>query len=170
MTQDNKDLDWLFTNYQDFFDRFGMNKENIASVYYEWKEDDADTLLQYLWAIFEKLLYETYEQVSNPEAKFKILSVILSKMREYKINYEGCKANDIYKKYLYCQLKLLQITRPHFKVTVVAVRCCPYCDGLNGKQLSLDEALESQLLPPARCINEVGCNCYYKQEIVRSES
>jgi 6-phosphogluconate dehydrogenase len=162
MLHEDKDLDWLFKNYQTFFDKFGMNKENIADVYYEWKEDEADTILKYLWAIFEKLLYETYEQVLQPEAKFKILSLILEEMWNYKRNYLGEKANDIYKKYLYCQLKLIQFSAMTVMVSVVAVRCCPYCDALNGKQLSVEEALQNQFLPAVRCINEVGCSCYYK--------
>jgi hypothetical protein len=167
MVHEDKDLDWLFRNYQSFFDKFGMNKENITAVYYEWKEDEADTILKYLWAIFEKLLYETYEHVSRPEAKFKILSLILEEMRNYKRNYEGEKANDLYKKYLYCQLKMIQLAAMPVMITVVAVRCCPYCDAINGKRLSIEEALQNQFLPAARCINDVGCECYYKPDIIR---
>jgi hypothetical protein len=170
MLQDDKDFDWLFKNYESFFEKFGMDRDNIISVYYEWKEDDSDTIAKYLGAIFEKLLHETYKHVARPAAKFEILSLILNNMRSFKINYEGVTANDIYKKYLYCQLKMLQLTNLPFTVTVIAVGCCPYCAALNGKKFSIEEALESQFLPPARCINDVGCNCYYRPEMIRNET
>jgi hypothetical protein len=170
MHQDDKDLEWLFKNYQNFFEKFGMNKNNITSVYYEWKEGPSDTVMEYLCAIFEKLLYETYEQVADPKAKFKILSFIFGEMRDYKINFAGAKANDIYKKYLFCQLKLLQLSSTPFVVKVIAVRCCPYCDVLHGTELTIEEALEKQLLPSEKCTNDVGCHCFYKPENVRGDT
>ena len=164
--QEDTDLVWLLKTYQPFFERFGMERENILSVYNEWNSDENDTPLKYLWAIFEKLLYETYQQVNEPLAKFRILSLILNEMRNYKISFEGDVANDIYKKYLFCQLKLVQLqNNPSIHVTIVAVHCCPYCNALHGTQLPVQEALLLQLLPPDKCTSEAGCNCFYKPEI-----
>ncbi len=77
-----KDFDRLFENYQSFFDKFDMQMENIISVYYDWREDSNDTVLKFLWAIFEKLLSEAYLNISSPATRYKVLGLILKEMRE----------------------------------------------------------------------------------------
>jgi hypothetical protein len=160
---EDKDLNWLLENYQHLFAKFGMYKQNVVEVYDEWKEGPEDSVLKYLWAILEKLLVEVYQHAASLQRKYHLLSVILEEMRNYKIKYDGEKANDIHEKYLFCKLKELehQTNNPHTTVKVMAVKCCSYCGELHRKELTIEEALATKLLPHPRCTNEVGCNCFY---------
>ncbi len=115
-----------------------------------------------MWAIFEKLLSEAYLNISSPATRFKVLGLVLKEMRNYKTNYEGEKANDLHRRYLFCQLKQFEIQSKD--VQVMAINCCPYCAMLNGKKVTVEEALDEQYLPTKSCTNEIGCNCFYKAE------
>jgi hypothetical protein len=53
-----KDLDWMFSNYMEFFEKFDMNKSNITTVFFQWKMENEGGVKEYLWDIFEKLIYE----------------------------------------------------------------------------------------------------------------
>jgi hypothetical protein len=162
LTED-KDLGWLLENYQHLFSKFGMDNQNIMDVYHEWREGPEDSVLKYAWAILEKLMFEVYHHVNSLERKYRLLSFILEEMRSYKMKYEGEKANDIHEKYLFCKLKELEhrTNSEKTQVQIVAVQCCSYCGQFHGKEVMIEEALETKLLPHARCANEVGCNCFY---------
>jgi hypothetical protein len=154
-----KDLDWMFKNYIEFFEKFDMNKSNITTVFFQWKMDNEGGVKEYLWDIFEKLLYEA-QQIESEITSYKVQLLIYKEMWKYKVEVKGDNGNEYYRKYLYCGLMLYKLYKKE-TVRIASGACCPSCDALNKQRMQIEDALESQPLASSNCTNELCCNCLY---------
>lgn len=162
MHSEPKDLDWLFKHYMPFFEKFEMRKDNIVSAFYQWKTENVGGVSDFLWAVLEKLLDEA-QHITKEETFYKVHLFIYKEMWKYKANIKEVNANDLYKKYLYCGLKLYEIYNT-LLVSINSGKCCPYCDALNNTIMSVAEALDKQYLASEKCTNELCCSCLYLAE------
>jgi hypothetical protein len=154
-----KDLDWMLGNYMEFFEKFDMNKSNITTVFFQWKMDNEGGVKEYLWDIFEKLLYEA-EQLENKISKYRVQLIIYKEMSNYKVEVKGDNGNEYYRKFLHCGLMLYNLYKQQ-TVRIASGSCCPFCDALNEQRMLADEALERQPLASSDCTNELCCTCLY---------
>jgi hypothetical protein len=155
----SKDLDSMFSNYTEFLEKFDMNKSNITTVFFQWKMENEGGVKEFLWDIFEKVLYEAQE-IENEITSYKVQLIIYKEMCKYKVEVNADNGNEYYKKYLYCGLRLYQLYEQQ-TVRIVAERCCPQCNKLNGLEISIADALLRQPLPSDKCKHEFCCNCLY---------
>jgi hypothetical protein len=154
-----KDLDWMFKNYMEFFEKFGMNKQNISTVFFQWKMDSPGGVKEYLWDIFLKLLYEA-DQLENDVTKYRVKFQVYKEMWQYKVEVKGENGSEYYQKYLYCGLKLYQLYQQK-TIRINSGKCCPYCNAFHDTHLPIEIAIQSQPLASANCTNTVCCNCLY---------
>jgi hypothetical protein len=154
-----KDLDWMFGNYMEFFEKFDMTKQNILSVFYQWKTENSGGVKEYLWDILEKLLYEA-EQISSEITSYKVQLLIYKERWNYKVEVKGENGNKYYRKYLYCGLKLYQLYEQQ-TIRIASGSCCPFCDALNQQRVRIEDSLKRQPLASLYCTNELCCNCLY---------
>jgi hypothetical protein len=154
-----KDLDWMFRNYMEFFEKFDMNKSNITTVFFQWKMENEGGVKDYLWDIFEKLIYEA-QQIKNEITSYKVQLLTYKEMWKYKVEVSGDNGNEYYRKYLHCGLMLYKLYNQK-TVRIASGSCCPFCDALNEQIMPIEDALERQSLSSTSCSNELCCNCLY---------
>lgn len=156
------DLDWVIKTYMPFFSQFGMTEENVRNYYIVWSGNRPALPKDYVWFIFQKLLFETAKQSKTEQELYKYQNIIYSEMVWFRRRVENTKANEI------LQLSLSALIRKsisevdfQIKIEIISGHCCSYCDKLNGQLFSTEDVLKNQYLGSAKCSNTKGCNCTY---------
>ena len=67
----------------------------------------------------------------------------------------------------FCDLQLANSENIKVEAVIRTGKCCPVCDKLEGKILSIEQAVLLQPLPNIGCTNEDGCTCSYGFHSVR---
>jgi hypothetical protein len=161
MTKMTYDLDWLFTNYLDFFKVYGMEESDVRNHFQKWKESrKAPTVNDYLWYIFNHLQMETAKQASNEVQLYSSLRLIDMNMAMFLKLHEKRNANHIMRSMFRNDI-LLNEAQSNIKlqVKIVSGACCPHCDSFNEKIMTIEEALENLPIASDICTKHLGCNC-----------
>lgn len=164
------DLDWLITEYMPFFSEFGMTEENVRGYYETWSKNRPALIKDYLWFIFQSLLYESAKQSKTEQELYKYQNMIYMEMLWFRRKVEKVKANEILQLALASLVrKTISETNFQLKVEIISGHCCPYCDNLNQHMFSSEEVLKNQYLGSRDCTNPQGCNCTYAFVPMRDE-
>lgn len=166
------DIDWIITNQMNFLEKFGLYESVIRQYYEDWKKLQPEASANdYLWHVFQTLLDSVVEKFNTEEQLYELNFEIYSKMREFLVKVEKRNANHILKMMNENQLRLWKI-RANFKseVEIISGHCCEFCDSLNNKRISFEEAIEKRYLASKNCTNKYGCNCCYSQVSVKDEN
>ena len=130
------DLDWLIKKYMPFFQQFGMEEKNIRSHYLKWSENRPALVKDYLWFIFQQLLFESAKQSHSESDLYKNQVIIYSEMLDFRRRIEKAKANEILQ--LRFEAEIRQVTSDTnllLEIEIISGYCCPYCDSLNNQIL-----------------------------------
>lgn len=155
-------LDTIITKYSSFFIQFGLNELHIRKSYENWNKGESQNIKDFLWFLFQSLLYNVENNSSSEVDKYSKQRIIYLQMVDFKRRFEKKKANEILQLFFETDIKL-NFTRSNIslKAMIVSGCCCPYCDSLNQKTFTCEEVLNKKYLGSINCTNERGCNCCY---------
>lgn len=169
-TKKTKSIDWLIKNYMPFFKKFGLTEENILNQYEIWKLNRINRIEDYLWYLFNLLLFENVKQSTDLVDLYKRNDEIYNQMLYYRRKIEGKPANEIQKLLNYNRLELkIESTPYEFEVIVNATNDCKVCENLSGKSFSIKEALKDEIIPYKQCTRKQGCACVYSIKLTRDK-
>ncbi|AOW18423.1 hypothetical protein LPB03_13585 [Polaribacter vadi] len=158
-----KDLDWLFKNYLEFFEEFGMNKYNIVSYFQTWKKDRPEIIEDYLWFIFNHLLNENAKQSENYIDLLKRNDRIYSEMLHFRRKFEQKKANEIQKLYNENKVNLDLESNLHsnleMEFIIIGTNDCEESKKISEKTITIKQAIENKTIPYEKCTRKQGCVC-----------
>src|SRR5687768_13066229 len=160
-------IDWIIENYMEYFTKFQLTELNIRNHFEEWKAGKQVVLPKdYLWYIFQMIVKTIAKQSSSEEQMCRLNVEVYSKMWEFIVKVENRKANHVLRSRFQNELRLWQL-ESKFKqvVEIISGHCCLYCNNLDGKKMSIEEAIENQYLASKECTREWGCNCYYASTV-----
>lgn len=162
MTKKVFDIEWVIRNYLPFFSEFGMTEQSLRDSYITWSSKRPKLAKDYVWFLFQNLLFETAKQSETQQELFKHHNTIYSEMLLFRRKIERKKANEILQLFLSNLIKkTIAETNFILKVQIISGHCCPYCDSLNGQITSVEETLKKMQLGSKNCSNLKGCNCTY---------
>lgn len=156
-------VDWLVQQYSPFFEKFGIDHNDLINHYEFWKEkSESDSVTDYLWYLFHVLLGETKKQVADPGDYHRNLHEIYLMMLEFRVNVEGQKDNALVQAIIKNRIQLWQRELPYpFRLQAISLNCCPYCESINGQVYVAEEVLKAPYFASEHCTNEKGCSCGY---------
>lgn len=165
-------INWIITNYLDYLKQFQLDEISIRHHFDEWKKEKKAKANKYLWYIFEKVREAISKQATSEIQRCRLNAELFKKMWEYKIKIENKNANDILKLQFENQLHVLKLEQTVYRleIEVISGHCCLFCNSLNGKKLSLEEALSKQPLASDQCTRQWGCNCCYAENFARDSN
>jgi hypothetical protein len=158
-----KDLNGLLTDYLPFFQKFGMTEASICNHYETWKQGRKEAQVSdFLMHLFQVLLQETAKQASSEKQFYSLKRSITLRMAEF-LKSQNRNANLALKQVLEADLRLheLETDKAIFHVKIQSGNCCPYCDALKDKIISIEDGLLYQYLASDKCTNPRGCTCHY---------
>ncbi|MFB9058032.1 hypothetical protein ACFFU9_14905 [Mariniflexile ostreae] len=173
-----RSIEWLIKNYLPFLETFGMDEKNIRENYVNnWVNKDKNDVESYLWSIFNLLIDENLKQskAKNLEGYYDRNMKIYSKMSIFLRKYKSKPAGHLQKLY---NENYIKKENQSFKDNTfhmdVAIYCkaidCKFGDEVDGKLISIKEALENSIIPYDKCTSEVGCLCFYSIRPRRDEN
>jgi hypothetical protein len=156
-------MDWLVQRYASFFQKFGIERDELISHYEFWKEKSgATSITDYLWYLFHVLLGETRKQVPDSGDLYRNLHEIYLVMLEFRLNVEGQKDNSLVQLIIKNRIQLWQRELPYpFRLQAISLNCCPYCESINGQVFEAEEVLRNPHFASPQCTAEQGCSCGY---------
>ena len=156
-------LDWLLQQYGSFFQKFGIEQNDLVSHYTIWKEKSGDeSVTNYLWYLFHVLLGETRKQLTNPGDYHRNLHEIYLMMLAFRVNVEGQKDNGLVQAIIKNRIQLWQRELPYpFRLQAISLNCCSYCESINGQVFEADDVLKNPHFASPHCTAEKGCSCGY---------
>lgn len=163
-------LDWIIDNYMEYFKQFQLTEQNIRTYFEEWKSGK-DVVLpkDFLWHIFQLIVQAIAKQATSEEQLCLKNMEVYWKMWEFLVKVENRNGDHVLRSKFKNELRLWQLEEKTFKqqVEIISGHCCPFCNSLDGKIMSIEEALESQPLASKQCTRKWGCNCCYSVTGVR---
>lgn len=157
-----KTFDWLIKKYMDFFQKFGMDEENIRIYYDWWKDKHSESIEDFLWHIFNHLLSENASQSKDIEGFYERNRKIYSEMLQFRRIIEGKKANEILQLLHQTDIALrYEQTSLDLDAGVVGHPDCSVSQELKDKRFSIRDAIKADVIPYERCTREKGCACTY---------
>jgi hypothetical protein len=134
------------------------------------KHGSSDTAKnQYLLFIYDSLLDIIAKNAVNKEELYTRQRFIYGEIFAYKCFHdEDC--TEVQRCMNYCDLQLAQHGIIKVQVSIQSWQCCPECDKMNGKTMSVENALYIQPLPNIHCTNKNGCTCSYTFHSVRDDN
>ena len=127
----------------------------------------------YLWRCFNELISFFAKNIHDEE-------LMLQKQREVNmmmwsfINDEGKDPKAIRDNVNKLDLLIIRANSEKSvflqEVELIATNCCTNCDFLDGKKMSIPEAIEAQILPYPECTRTNGCVCSYGSNAVRDNN
>ena len=154
-------MDWLVNDYGKFLEKFGLDEQSIRAHYRDWQASSGkQSVLDYLWYLFQVILGETVKQVINPVDLQKNKLEIYTAMWFFRTHVEGQRSNELQQLINETKIRLWQLELPYdFRVRVLSKQCCAYCDQHHEQLFSIDELLKHQSFIATNCSNEDGCHC-----------
>jgi hypothetical protein len=158
-------LEWIIEKYLSYFQTFHLTEDALRTYYSQFKSllptaSDGD----FLWHVFQLIVKEIAKQSHSEEQLYRLNEGVYLKMWEYLVTVENKNGNHVMRLHNENQLRLWQLQfQLKFKwhIVIISGHCCPYCDSLDEKELTFEEALEQQPLASKHCTRELGCNCCY---------
>lgn len=156
-------IDWLVQQYASFFQKFGIDRNDLISHYGFWREKSgSDSVTDYLWYLFHVLLGETKKQVTDQSDYHRNLHEIYLMMLEFRVNVEGQKDNSLVQLIIKNRIQLWQRELPYpFRLQAISLNCCPYCESINGQVFDAEQVLKNPHFASPECTNNPGCSCGY---------
>lgn len=171
MAHQKKTIEWMLKKYLPFFRKFGMTEENILSHYNEWKLNRVDRIEDYLWYIFNFLLNENMKQSRNIVDLYKRNDEIYMQMLYFRRKIEGKPANEIQKALNYNRLELnIEKTKYEFDLIIIGTIDCEACKNIDGKIITVQQALKKEIIPYNECTRKQGCACLYSIKLKRDNN
>jgi len=164
MKKKQLDIEWVIKNHFPFLQKFGLDEAKIREHYEVWKVGKISiSINNYFWYILQNIIAAIPVQVSSEEQMYQLNYDTYFIMWEFLAYVESKNANHVKKLMHQNELKLWRLKQTNFKVEVVIISkgCCDYCESLNGKLISFEEALDKEYLASDKCSREKGCNCCY---------
>lgn len=158
-----KDLEWLTSEYGEFFASFGIAKEDVVSHYEVWKQQSHQTAVtDYLWYLFHVLIGETKKQVTIPSDLYRNLHEIYMQMLTFRVNVERERDNALVQLIIQNKIRQWQAELPYpFHLQAVSLDCCPHCESINGQIFEPGQVLRNPHFASKECTKESGCSCGY---------
>lgn len=164
MKRKQLDIDWIIKNHLLFLQTFGLEESKIREHFEVWKVGKISTSInEYFWYLLQNIIPAIAEQVSSEEQIYQLNYETYFKMWEFLVYIERKNGNNVKKLMHHNEIKLWQLKQTNFRkeVVIISNTCCDYCESLNGKHISFEEALDKQYLASDQCTRENGCNCCY---------
>ena len=67
-------------------------------------------------------------------------------------------------------LKIAEFAPYKVQIELITKDCCPTCNALDGKIITLEEAMATKPLPNISCTGEMGCYCLYAAAAARDDN
>ena len=163
-------MDWIIDNYMEYFQQFQLKEEDIRNHYEDWKSGKEVVLPKdYLWYLFQLIVQAIAKQATSEAHMYRKNVEVYSKMWEFLVKVENRNGTHVLRSKFLNELRLWKVESTIYKkqVEIISGHCCPYCDNLDKKIMSIDEALETQPLASKQCTRKWGCNCCYSETFAR---
>ncbi len=162
-------INWIVKEHISFFNKHGVTEAALRKYHSEYphkKNIYSDN--DFLWGLFQQFVLEIGRQTTNLEDYYTYNIELYKRMRDFLVLIEDKNPNHIVKQINKNELELRKLSSMYlFNLEIVAINCCPECEKLNGKIISLGDAIENQFLPPKKCTNRYGCSCFYCELPIR---
>lgn len=171
-------LNRLVREYGGMFEKYGHSKQYLRDHFIEWSKYRPALVNDYLWYMLNRLITEN-GSLTQEQMAYKNSTVYLS-MAIFVGKYEGSNPNP-YKKLHMEQDLFMYLARDsgvecEIKVIANGQYTCEHGRALDGKSMSLEDALREQPLATEKCIitqdfrKSIGCQCRYTYTAKRDEN
>lgn len=171
-------LDRLVRDYGGLFEKYGHSQQYLRDHFIEWSKNRPASVNDYLWYMFNRLITEN-RSLTLEQMAYKNSTIYLS-MAIFVGKYEGDNPNH-YKRLHLEQDLLMYLARDsgvESEINVIAngQYTCDHGIALDGKSMSLEDALREQPLASGKCIitqdfrKPIGCQCWYTYTAKRDEN
>jgi hypothetical protein len=139
----------IVNSYSSLYKIIGITEQNLFDRRQKFKNVE-DTI----WSFCNEALLK-----NQKDENYENLIAIYNAMERIQIS-KNKSANYLAKRRLYYQLLKNKAVGYDIVIIVVPDTSCEECKKLDGKEFSIDEAIEKQILPPDNC-SCLGCSCMY---------
>lgn len=157
----------LFSKYKREIIGEFVHEDNFNKKLSEWINKFGDTdqsRKNFIWSIFQQLIDGLSKKFGYTIEAFRYHKKVYWVMFKFLVD-EGKDTTHIRKAIASCDLNVIELEdlESDFEsvVEVIGNKCCPECDKIDEKVMSVQEAISAALLPYSKCTNNNGCVCCY---------
>ena len=159
--QNELTIDAFIKKYMSFFSKYAMTEMEIRGGYNSELINGPIYVKDYVWNLFQRLLHETAKNAKSECELFAEHRDIYMYMVIFRRRHDKVKANDLLQIVFDLDIKLARCSSVVMMVAIISGSCCEFCNSLNNKMYSIEDALANKYLGSKNCSNSKGCNCTY---------